>query len=170
MIIVITGYINSLNHSMNYSLRMESPEMKIRLLTQNDCSLILKIAPDNETTASILFTIAKTIKDGFDGISYIYGAFIDDLMVGFVYGLILPNKTLLPQYLYVDINYRGQKIGKKLLKKLEKESGAICSMAYFEKGLRKYYSDQGYMIGDLLVALKYLPENAEGNFYHENYW
>ena len=59
--------------------------MKIRLLTQNDCSLILKIAPDNETTASILFTIAKTIKDGFDGISYIYGAFIDDLMVGFVF-------------------------------------------------------------------------------------
>lgn len=133
--------------------------MDIRILTQDDYLLIMEMAPDDEIMTSMFLSIAKAVKGGFDGISYTYGAFIDGMIVGFIYGFVLPNKTLLPQYLYVDTNYRGHKIGKCLLETFEKESKCTCSIAYFEKGLCKYYSDQGYIIGNSLVALKDLSCN-----------
>ena len=133
--------------------------MDISILTPDDYLLIMELAPDDEIMTSMFLSVAAAIKAGFDGISYTYGAFIDGMIVGFIYGFVLPNKTLLPQYLYVDTNYRGQKIGKRLLETFEKESKCTCSIAYFEKGLCKYYSEQGYIIGNSVVALKELSYN-----------
>lgn len=76
--------------------------ISIRLLVQTDYLKIIKLAPDDDIMSSILFSIAKVVKDCLDEISYTYGAFIDDELIGFIYGFILPNKTLLPQYLYID--------------------------------------------------------------------
>lgn len=63
----------------------------------------------------------------------------------------------------IDKKYRGKKIGRQLLETLEKESKCTCSIAYFEKGLSEYYSNQGYMIGDTLVGLKDLSSNDKPN-------
>lgn len=83
--------------------------ISIRLLVQTDYLKIIELAPDDDIMSSILFSIAKDGKDCSDKISYTYGAFIDDELIGFVYGFVLPNKTLLPQYLYIDKKYRGKK-------------------------------------------------------------
>lgn len=116
----------------------------------------MEIAPDGEIMQGMFLSIAKSVKDGFDGVSYTYAAFIDNIMVGFIYGFVLPNKALLPQYLYVDPQYRKQGIGQKLLAALETQSGCTTSIAYFEKSLSDYYMKQGYIIGDAVVALKEL--------------
>ena len=137
--------------------------ISIRLLVQTDYLKIIKLAPDDDIMSSILFSIAKVVKDCLDEISYTYGAFIDDELIGFIYGFVLPNKTLLPQYLYIGKKYRGKKIGRQLLETLEKESKCTCSIAYFEKGLSEYYSKQGYMIGDTLVGLKELSSNDKSD-------
>ena len=80
--------------------------MDIRILTPDDYLLIMELAPDDEIMTSMFLSVAAAIKAGFDGISYTYGAFIDGMIVGFIYGFVLPNKTLLPQYLYVDTKDR----------------------------------------------------------------
>ena len=76
--------------------------MDIRILTPDDYLLIMELAPDDEIMTSMFLSVAAAIKAGFDGISYTYGAFIDGMIVGFIYGFVLPNKTLLPQYLYTQ--------------------------------------------------------------------
>ena len=78
--------------------------MDIRILTPDDYLLIMELAPDDEIMTSMFLSVAAAIKAGFDGISYTYGAFIDGMIVGFIYGFVLPNKTLLPQYLYFATN------------------------------------------------------------------
>lgn len=131
-------------------------KIEIRRLTQDDYFSIIELAPDDEYMAQMFISIANAVKSNFDGISYIYGAFVDSLIIGFIYGFVLPNKTLLPQYLYVDAEYRGNKIGNRLLKTLETDSECSCSLAYFEKGLSNYYEKQGYTIGNNVVAMKEL--------------
>ena len=132
----------------------------IRLLTQDDYLLLMEITPDDEIMRGMFMSIAKSIKDGFDGISYTYAAFFDGIIVGFIYGFVLPNKSLLPQYLYVDPTYRKRGIGRKLLEALEINSGCVSSIAYFEKSLSQYYNKQGYIVGDAVVALKELKSDS----------
>lgn len=130
--------------------------MEIRKLQASECLLIMDIAPDDEMMVNMFLGIAKDIRDNSGGINLTFGAFENNMIVGFIYGFALPNKTLLPQYLYVDTEFRGRQIGKLLLEALEKESACTCSIAYFEKGLSNYYANQGYNIGDSIVALKEL--------------
>ena len=130
--------------------------VEIRRLTPDDYFSVIELVPDDEYMAQMFVAIANAVKSDFDGISYTYGAFVDGFIIGFIYGFVLPNKTLLPQYLYVDAEYRGNKIGNRLLETLEKDSECSCSLAYFEKGLSNYYEKQGYTIGNNVVALKEL--------------
>lgn len=109
--------------------------VEIRRLTPDDYFSIIELVPDDEYMAQIFMIIANAVKSDFDGISYTYGAFVNGLIIGFIYGFVLPNKTLLPQYLYIDAEYRGNKVGNRLLETLEKDSECSCSLAYFEKGL-----------------------------------
>jgi GNAT superfamily N-acetyltransferase len=138
---------------------LEVTPTDIRLLKQDEYLLLMEIVPDDEIMQGMFLSIAKSIKDGFDGISYTYAAFADDLIIGFIYGFVLPNKALLPQYLYVDPQYRKQGIGRQLLETLESKSGCTTSIAYFEKSLSNYYAKQGYIIGDAVVALKELKND-----------
>ena len=64
--------------------------MDIRILTPDDYLLIMELAPDDEIMTSMFLSVAAAIKAGFDGISYTYGAFIDGMIVGFIYGFVLP--------------------------------------------------------------------------------
>ncbi len=80
---------------------------------------------------------------------------IKDSIVGFVYGFKLPNRMLIPEFLYVKPEYRHQGIGKMLLKELEKQSGCNTSQIYYHKSLHDYYKNQGYLAGDNLeIAIK----------------
>ena len=80
----------------------------------------------------------------------------DNKILGYAFGYILPSKTLLPMFLYVIPERRGQDVGVNLTRRLEKESGCSCSMIYFNADKREYYEKQGYIVGNQLVAIKEL--------------
>ena len=83
-------------------------------------------------------------------------------IVGYIYGFALPNKTLIPEFLYVLPAYRKNGIGKMLVEKLESSTNCISSMIFYHKSLRDYYCRMGYQVGDALeVAIKDIP-NREG--------
>ena len=82
----------------------------------------------------------------------------DQKIVGYIYGFILPNKTLLPEFLYVLPDYRRQGIGAKLLSEFEKNYACTVSRVYYNKNLHDFYNKLGYMSGDKLeVAIKEIP-------------
>ena len=85
---------------------------------------------------------------------YAIVAIEDYKILGYAFGYILPSKTLLPMFLYVIPERRGQGIGKNITRLLEQESGCSVSMIYFNADKREYYEQQGYIVGDQLVALK----------------
>ena len=86
-----------------------------------------------------------------------YVAEIESNLVGFIYGFLLPNGTLIPEMIYVHPDYRTMGIGTMLLEYLEKESGCTHSMIFYNKSLRNYYKKRGYSVGENLeVALKEL--------------
>ena len=80
----------------------------------------------------------------------------DYRILGYAFGYILPSKTLLPMFLYVIPERRGQGIGVNITRRLEKESGCSCSMINFNADKREYYEKQGYIVGNQLVAIKEL--------------
>ena len=87
----------------------------------------------------------------------------DQKIVGYIYGFILPNKTLLPEFLYILPDYRKQGIGAELLSEFEKNFGCTVSKVYYNKELHDFYNKAGYLSGDKLeVAIKELPFIKEG--------
>ena len=86
-----------------------------------------------------------------------YTAVYGDTILGFIYGFVLPNRLLIPEFVYVKPDYRKKGIAKELLVKLEKESACETSMIFYNKELRGHYQRLGYTVGDNLeVALKEL--------------
>lgn len=80
---------------------------------------------------------------------------VDGNIVGFVYGFVLPNKTLIPEFLYVKQSFRNKGIGFKLIKQLEIRSKCEVSMVFYNNSLHDFYIKQGYQVGDNLeVAIK----------------
>ena len=76
-------------------------------------------------------------------------------IIGYIYGFALPNKKLIPEFLYVLPAYRGGGIGKMLVKELESSTDCTASMIYYNKSLHNYYSEMGYQVGDAVeVAMK----------------
>lgn len=89
-------------------------------------------------------------------------AVADEKIVGYIYAFALPNKTLLPELLYVLPQYRQQGIGRKLLAKMETSTECTASMIFYHNSLHKFYSSLGYRAGDNLeVAMKALPAMKE---------
>lgn len=133
--------------------------MYIRLLKQDEYPRLIEIAPDDEYIRGAFLSVMESIKDNPGGISYTYAAFVDDYILGFVYGWVLPNKVLFPQYLYVDPHHRKQGIARQLLETLETKSKCTTSIAYFRESLSDFYAEQGYTIGNLIVAQKELKND-----------
>ena len=76
-------------------------------------------------------------------------------VVGFIYGFVLPNKTLIPELIYVTPDFRKYGIATKLIKRLESISGCTAAMIFYNKSLHNFYEHQGYQLGDNLeVAMK----------------
>lgn len=101
------------------------------------------------------YAIEKALEKHNSIIEKCYLAFNDNILVGFIYGFVLPNKTLLPQWLYVLPPYRKHGIGTALLKELEEKSNCTASMIFYNKDLHNYYSNMGYETGNNLeTAIK----------------
>lgn len=89
-------------------------------------------------------------------------ALINDTIVGYIYGFALPNRTLIPEFMYVRPEFRKQGIGENLLKELENNSGCNVSMIFYHKSLHDYYEKLGYATGsNLETALKEIPSTNE---------
>ena len=110
--------------SANKLKELEVTATDIRLLKQDEYLLLMEIVPDDEIMRG-MFWYRKIYQRRFDGISYTYAAFVDDLIIGFVYGYVPPNKALLPQYLYVDPQYRKQELGGNFLQRLKANPGVL---------------------------------------------
>ena len=108
--------------------------------------------------------IAKLMLNEEDTISQCRVAVLDgNNIIGYIYGFSLPNGMLIPEFLYVYDDYRHQGIGKMLLDDLERSSGCGASMIFYNKSLRDYYEEQGYLYGDNLeVAMKELFPSEDG--------
>ena len=117
-----------------------------------DASSLFNLSTDEWRVNHIL--ISKSLQRSYnDEICFV--ALSEEKIVGYVDGFVLPNKALIPHFLYVMPEYRTRGIGQGLLKKLEEESGCQCSMIYYNKALHNYYENQGYSSGDNLeVAIK----------------
>ena len=108
------------------------------------------------------FKIATSMMKATENIEHCILALDGAKIVGYIYGFALPNKTLIPEFLYVLPSYRKNGIGKMLVEKLESSTNCISSMIFYHKSLRDYYCRMGYQVGDALeVAIKDIP-NREG--------
>lgn len=108
------------------------------------------------------FKIATSMMKATENIEHCILALDSAKIVGYIYGFALPNKTLIPEFLYVLPAYRKNGIGKMLVEKLESSTNCISSMIFYHKSLRDYYCRMGYQVGDALeVAIKDIP-NREG--------
>lgn len=116
---------------------------------------------DNQWKASH-FGVAESMMKASGNIERCILALDGARIAGYIYGFALPNKTLIPEFLYVLPAYRKNGIGKMLVEKLESSADCTASMIFYHKSLRDYYSKMGYQVGDALeVAMKEIP-NREG--------
>ena len=108
------------------------------------------------------FGVAESMMKTSGNIEHCILALDGARILGYIYGFALPNKTLIPEFLYVLPVYRKNGIGKILVEKLESSTDCTASMIFYHKSLRDYYSKIGYQVGDALeVAIKEIP-NREG--------
>lgn len=84
-------------------------------------------------------------------------AFDDANLIGFIYGFILPNQTLIPELMYIKPEHRHNGIAQQLLAELEKQTECTVSKIFYNKSLHEFYQKQGYKTGENLeVAIKIL--------------
>ena len=131
-------------------------EINIREYTKDDWFELITISDDEwaDTIRSLSFSLLRE----YDGeILKTILAFCDEKIAGFIYGFILPNQALIPEFMYIKPECRHNRIAQKLLAELEKQSGCSASMIFYNKSLHDFYQNQGYLVGDNLeVAMKTL--------------
>ena len=104
------------------------------------------------------FGVATSMTKATGDVEHCILALDETQVVGYIYGFALPNKTLIPEFLYVLPTYRKQGIGKMLVEKLESSTDCTTSMIFYNKSLHDYYCNMGYQAGDALeVAMKEIP-------------
>ena len=97
-----------------------------------------------------------------DSIEQCFVALDENTIIGYIYGFALPNKTLIPEFMYVKPEYRRKGVGAALLQMLESESGCEYSMIFYHKSMHNHYQKLGYSTGENLeTAMKELA-NDEG--------
>lgn len=136
--------------------------VSIREFCDLDCTSLIMLSND-EWNKGLQFIVAG-LKDKKNNVGSCLVAEDDKQIVGFIYGFILPNKTLIPEFIYVIPNYRNKGVGRMLLEELEKRSKCTVSMIFYHKTLREHYAKQGYVVGNNLeTAIKQLVDKGESN-------
>lgn len=128
--------------------------IKIRHIKKEDLISLFDISSDCKEFHRV---VAKAMIKGENEIEKCVLAIDDSKIVGYIYAFILPNKALLPEFLYVIPEYRKKHIAQDLLNYIEKESGCSSSMVFYNKELSEFYKKNGYFESDnLSVAIKKL--------------
>jgi GNAT superfamily N-acetyltransferase len=134
---------------------MCSNEVEIRLIMKYEWNDLLNICPTTDINFKTIYSIVNLMDNSLETKKHTYVALIDELIIGFVYGVTIPGNTLIPQFLYVKDSFRKCGFGTKLMKRLEEGSDCSTSIIYYEKSLHNYYKSQNYFTGDNLeVAIK----------------
>ena len=129
--------------------------IEYRKFQKSDLHYFADLPDDNWKSTSIM--LAHLLLNDDNTVERCYIALENTTMIGFIYGFVLPNKTLILELMYVKPEYRHHGIGSSLLAMLEQESGCIASMVFYNKSLHNYYQKLGYSTGDNLeTAIKTL--------------
>jgi len=116
--------------------------------------MVVELEDEWKNTIVQVLTALKRMPNKYEKI---YLAISNGNVVGFIYGYILLNGALLPQFLYVDQEYRNKGIASNLLSMLEKDSNCTCSLVWYHKSLSDFYKNRDYDTGfNLEVAVKEL--------------
>ena len=136
-------------------------DINIREFVMRDIDT-LKNLPSDDKLGNMVFSIAMSLQSYKYNKSIVrcYLAEDNGTVVGFIYGFVLPNYTLIPEFLYTIPEYRDQGIGTELLLHLEKVSGCSISQIYYDPSLHDFYKKQGYINKPLEVAVKPLDEET----------
>lgn len=135
-------------------------EIVYRRFEKNDFLSLSTISDDEWKTAHL--GTAKSMLCTAGNIEQCFVATIQNTLVGYIYGFALPNKTLIPEFLYVLPQYRKQGIGADLLKTLESNCNCSASMIFYHKSLHDYYAKLGYEEGsNLEIAMKDISPTKE---------
>ena len=128
-------------------------DIVIREYKHEDIHCLLKLAEGDWKSAIMSL---KASLDNYNGkLDKCFVAEGEGWIVGFVYGFVLPNKILIPEFLYVHPQYRKNNIGRFLIEQLEKESECCISKIFYNVSLHDYYVKQGYIADCRLeVAIK----------------
>jgi len=127
-----------------------------------DISGISDLSKNNVYCKKEIELIAKSFMHSENTKNNCYVAVIGDRIIGFIYGFLIDNGTLYPQFLYVEPTYRKKGIGKGLMDAIEKGTACNTSIIVYHKSLHDYYVKQGYLQGDQLeVAIKEISRNME---------
>ncbi|MBE7015169.1 MAG: GNAT family N-acetyltransferase [Ruminococcaceae bacterium] len=138
-------------------------DVQYKKYRNNYKSKVLKMLIELEDIwKNTIFQVFSAIKRMPNNYEKIYLAISEGEIIGFVYGYILQNGVLLPQFLYVNEAYRNKGIASELLKRLESDSNCVCSVIWYHKSLSDFYKKQNYDAGgNLEVALKELQPPKE---------
>lgn len=131
---------------------MKTTEIEVRPYRDGDSSSLFWLCSDE--WADTIAATAAQLKKCYDGnaVRCYIAETTDGMIVGFVYGFVLPNDVLIPELLYVDPEYRRSGIGSRLLNRLEQESGCTSAMVFYNKSLHGYYEHLGYLTGGNIEA------------------
>ena len=131
-------------------------DYSIRPYSKADFLFLGTLSNDDEYKSQHL-PIALSLQKADERTERCFVATVDNKIVGYIYGYIVPGRVTLPQFLYVKNENRRGGIGAALLKRFEDESQTPCSLIYYRKDLHDYYTRQGYEAGVTEVAMKHLP-------------
>lgn len=123
--------------------------------------LFLGSLSDNDEYKVQHLPIAQSMMAADGTFEKCFVATVNDEIVGYIYGFVVPSRLTLPQFLYVKDTYRKQGIGAALLKHFEREAGTPCSLIYYRNELHDYYTKQGYEAGTTEVGMKQISLDEE---------
>lgn len=134
-------------------------DIKYRAFEKGDFMDLATIADDE--WQSNHRSVAEAMMRTSGNIEHCVLAFDNDTPVGYVYGFALPNRTLIPEFLYVKVSHRKNGIAKVLIETLERTTGCTASMVFYNRALHNFYSHLGYYAGKQIeVAVKELQSQS----------
>lgn len=74
----------------------------------------------------------------------VYVAAVDDTVVGFAEGTVIPGGTLMIDFVYVIPECRGRGVARHLITLLEQTENCNCAVVVYNKALRGLYQGLGY--------------------------
>lgn len=111
-------------------------DVKLRDFEKKDYLNLATLSDDHWKASH--FGVAESMMKASGNIEHCILAMDGARIVGYIYGFALPNKTLIPEFLYVLPTCRKNGIGKMLVEKMESSTDCTVSMIFYEKNLLNF--------------------------------